>query len=275
MNWLTDFHFLRPYFLICLFFPLFLSWRLWKNERVQSSWAAVCDENLLNYLLIRGTGKQRRIPIILAILISFILSLAIAGPTWHKKDNPALSVDNPVMIMLNMSSDMWVKDVSPSRIVRAKYLIKDLLSDLHTSEIGMMVYTREPFIITPMTEDPKIIDNLLPAVDGDIMPENGDRMDRAIELAVRRLEEVGYSKGNLVILTSDVGERFDAALSAAQEAATKGFDINIIKVSASDSDKLQMVAEKGNGKYLNYTQKMTALTDKINNTTTANTPFLK
>lgn len=264
MEWLTEFHFLRPYLLIGLIIPLSMLWGLWKNERIQSSWADVCDENLLNYLLVRGQSRQRKIPVVLAAMITFALVSAIAGPTWYKKDNPALSVDNPVMIVLNLSSDMWIKDVSPSRIVRAKYLIKDILQNMHTTETGLMVYTREPFVITPMTEDTQIIDNLLPAIEGDIMPENGDRLDRAIDLSVQRLKEVGYVKGNLIVITADVGERFDAALTSAQRAYEEGFDTNIIRVSGSESDKLRMVAEKGHGLYLNYSQNLEVLTNKIN-----------
>ena len=264
MEWLAEFHFLRPYLLIGLIIPLSMLWGLWKNERIQSSWADVCDENLLNYLLVRGQSRQRRIPVVLAAMITFALVSAIAGPTWYKKDNPALSVDNPVMIVLNLSSDMWVKDVSPSRIVRAKYLIKDILQNMHTTETGLMVYTREPFVITPMTEDTQIIDNLLPAIEGDIMPGNGDRLDRAIDLSLQRLKELGYAKGNLIVITADVGERFDAALTSAQRAYEEGFDTNIIRVSGSESDKLRMVAEKGNGLYLNYSQNLEVLTNKIN-----------
>lgn len=264
MSVLQDFHFLRPYLLIGLIFSGILLRILWKDERIQSSWAKVCDENLLNYLLIKGENKQRRIPYILAVIISFVLTLAAAGPSWEKKDNPALSADNPMMIMLNLSSDMWIKDVSPSRIVRAKYIIKDLLDDLQTTETGFLVYTREPFMITPMTEDTKLVANLLPNVDSSIMPENGDRLDRAIEMAVKRLHEAGYEKGNLVILTADVGERFDAALDSARQAGTEGFDVNIIKVSDSENDKLRMIAEKGKGLYLNYNEKLSPLTTKIN-----------
>ena len=264
MSVLQDFHFLRPYLLIGLIFSGILLRILWKDERIQSSWAKVCDENLLNYLLIKGENKQRRIPYILAVIISFVLTLAAAGPSWEKKNNPALSADNPVMIMLNLSSDMWIKDVSPSRIVRAKYIIKDLLDDLRTTETGFLVYTREPFMITPMTEDTKLVANLLPNVDSSIMPENGDRLDRAIEMAVQRLHEAGYEKGKLVILTADVGERFDAALDSARQAGTEGFDVNIIKVSDSENDKLRMIAEKGKGLYLNYNEKLSPLTTKIN-----------
>ena len=87
MEWLTEFHFLRPYLLIGLIIPLSMLWGLWKNERIQSSWADVCDENLLNYLLVKGQSRQRRIPVVLAAIITFALVSAIAGPTWHKKDN--------------------------------------------------------------------------------------------------------------------------------------------------------------------------------------------
>ncbi|MEE6207606.1 MAG: tetratricopeptide repeat protein [Alphaproteobacteria bacterium] len=264
MEWLTEFHFLRPYLLVGLIFPLVLLWGLWKNGRMQSSWADVCDENLLNYLLVRGQSKQRRIPVVLAAIVSFALVTAIAGPTWTKKDNPALSVDNPVMIVLHLAADWQVKDVSPNRSTRSKYLIKDMLKELHTTETGLMVYADKPFIITPMVEDPQIIDNLLPAINIDIMPSNGNRIDLAIDKSVQHLKEIGYTKGNLIILAADVDERFDAALSGAQKAHAEGFDVNVIKVSGLDGSKLQMVAEKGNGLYLNYTENLTPLTAKIN-----------
>ncbi|MBO6282135.1 MAG: tetratricopeptide repeat protein [Alphaproteobacteria bacterium] len=264
MEWLTEFHFLRPYLLIGLVFPLVLMWKLWNNEKIQSSWADVCDENLLNYLLVKGKSKQRRIPIILAAIISFALVTAVAGPTWHKKEAPAVSVDNPVMIMLSLSADMIAKDVSPNRAERAKYLIKDMLKEMSSTETGLMVYTDEPFIITPMTEDPQIIDNLLPTVGFDIVPTSGDRLDRAIDLSVQHLKGIGYAKGNLIVLSANADERFDAALSSAQKAHAEGFDVNIIQVSGTSSDKLKMIAEKGNGLYLNYSDNLAPLIAKIN-----------
>lgn len=115
--------------------------------------------------------------------------MALAGPTWLKKENPALSVENPVMILLNMSGEMWNKDVSPSRIERAKYVIKDLTKSLKNTESGMIVYSKEPFMITPLTEDTSLIDNIMSALQLDIMPQDGDRLDRAIELAVSRMQK--------------------------------------------------------------------------------------
>lgn len=259
-----DFHFLRPLWLLALIFPFIWGWFIYRNERVQSSWAEVCDEHLLKFLLIRGDNQQRRLPYVLAILFMVFSVLALAGPAWIKQPSPALSVDNPVMIALNLSADMEQKDVAPNRLTRARYIIKEFMQTLHSTETGLIVYSDEPFMISPLTEDTALIDNLLPNVERNIMPANGDRLDRAIDMAAERMQQTGYAKGNIIVVTTDVGERFDKALQNAEDAHKKGFDVNVIKVSAAENDKLQMVAQKGHGVYLNYNQDYAPLSRKVN-----------
>ena len=265
--WWQDFHFLRPYWLIGLILPVLIYLKSYSQQKAESAWSKVCDENLLDFLLIKSNGEKRKWPMISAVVSVLFLVVALAGPTWSKKSNPALSVENPVMIMLNMSGDMWQKDVSPSRIERAKYVIKDLVKTLKNTESGLIVYSKEPFMITPLTEDAAIIDNLLPALEMNIMPENGDRLDRAIDLAIERMQEAALPSGNIVVLTANVGERFDAALESASKAAAAGYDVDIVNMSSQDNDKLKMVAEKGRGLYISYNKGLDLLIKKINDIT--------
>ena len=265
--WWQDFHFLRPYWLIGLILPVLIYLKSYSPQKAESAWIKVCDENLLDFLLIKSNGEKRKWPMISAVVAVLFLVVALAGPTWSKKSNPALSVENPVMIMLNMSGDMWQKDVSPSRIERAKYVIKDLVKTLKNTESGLIVYSKEPFMITPLTEDAAIIDNLLPALEMNIMPENGDRLDRAIDLAVERMQEAALPSGNIVVLTANVGERFDAALESASKAAAAGYDVDIVNMSSQNNDKLKMVAEKGRGLYISYNKGLDLLIKKINDIT--------
>ena len=268
MAWWQDFHFLRPWWLIGLIIPLAVYVIAYRQAAAQSAWRKVCDENLLNFLLVKNEKlKKTKLSSLVPALISLFLVLALSGPTWIKKENPALSVENPVMILLNMSGEMWNKDVSPSRIERAKYVIKDLTKSLRNTESGLIVYSKEPFMITPLVEDVSIIDNMLPALQMNVMPEDGDRMDRAIDFAVSRMREAGVPGGNLIVITSNVGERFDAALTAAAKAAELGFEVNIINVSSKAVEKLEMVAEKGRGILLNYNQSYAPLVKKINDIT--------
>lgn len=267
MTWFQDFHFLRPWWLLGLIIPAAVYIFTYKNSQIQSAWQKVCDKNLLDYLLIKNNGTKGYKASVSAALITLFLVMALAGPTWLKKENPALSVENPVMILLNMSGEMWNKDVSPSRIERAKYVIKDLTKSLKNTESGLIVYSKEPFMITPLTEDTSLIDNIMSALQLDIMPQDGDRLDRAIELAVSRMQKTGLPHGNLIVITSNVGERFDAALTGASQASDAGFDVNIVNISKTTNDKLQMVADKGNGLYLNYQQSLAPLIQKINDIT--------
>ncbi len=267
MTWFQDFHFLRPWWLLGLIIPAAVYVFTYKNSQIQSAWQKVCDKNLLDYLLIKNNGTKGYKASVSAALITLFLVTALAGPTWLKKENPALSVENPVMILLNMSGEMWNKDVSPSRIERAKYVIKDLTKSLKNTESGLIVYSKEPFMITPLTEDTSLIDNIMSALQLDIMPQDGDRLDRAIELAVSRMQKTGLPHGNLIVITSNVGERFDAALTGASQASDAGFDVNIVNISKTTNDKLQMVADKGNGLYLNYQQSLAPLIQKINDIT--------
>ena len=50
------------------------------------------------------------------------------------------------------------------------------------------------------------------------MPANGDRLDRAVALAVEKFQNAQYASGSIVVFTSDVGERFDLALEEAEKA---------------------------------------------------------
>ena len=244
-----NFHFLRPWILLLTILPIFLYGLYFKGINTQSSWQKVIDKKLLNFLLIKGSATKRRIYIWTALVGTIVSVIAAAGPCWEKIEVPAFAPQNPVMIVLNMSSDMSETDLQPSRLNRAKYKIKDFLSLLKGVQTGLEVYSNEPFVIAPLTEDTNILQNLLPAIGFDIMPANGDRLDRAIDLAVSKIKSSGYNGGRVVIFTPDVGQKFDLVLAAAKRAVEDNVKIDVIGVSASSNEKLAMIASAGKGKY--------------------------
>ncbi|MBP3545662.1 MAG: tetratricopeptide repeat protein [Alphaproteobacteria bacterium] len=261
---INNFHFLRPWFLVLLIIPLFAYRHFFSNLKNISAWENVCDKKLLNFLLIRGSSQQRSFIGYLAIIGLFFAVLSLSGPTWQKKNMPSFAPENPVMILLNLSSDMENTDITPNRLARAKYGISDLVKELKT-QTGLIVYTNEPFLISPITEDNNIIINLLPAIGRNIMPENGDKLNRAIDMAVERLKQGGYSKGNIVIFTADAGQEFNAALDSASKSFSDGYDVNVIAVRTSENEKLNLIASKGGGMILNIADNMNPLIDEINN----------
>ena len=55
---ISDFHFLRPYWLLAVIPLAFLLWRFWHRNAADGNWKTVCDTALLPHLLI-GAGYQK------------------------------------------------------------------------------------------------------------------------------------------------------------------------------------------------------------------------
>lgn len=248
-EFIGNFHFLRPLWLILLVLPVYFYWKFFRGINNKSSWENVCDKKLLNYLLIRGSSTQRRLIAVLSLLGFIGAILALSGPSWRKQEAPTMTPENPVMIVLNVSTDMDIDDIQPSRLERAKYKIIDMLNGLKSAQTGLIVYSGEPFLITPITDDSGIIKNLLPVIDFKIMPTNGDRLDRAIALATEKLKSGGYFNGNIVVFTADVGQYFDKALEAARQAKDQHYAVSVIGVNAESNEKLKLVSQYGGGVY--------------------------
>ncbi|MBP5697975.1 MAG: tetratricopeptide repeat protein, partial [Alphaproteobacteria bacterium] len=204
---------------------------------------------MLKYLLVHKSS-QKKISITHYLYIGIIsIIIAAAGPTWKKIEIPTLTIENPNMFVLSLSQDMQLKDVTPSRLERAKFIISDLAEDVEEGQFGLEVYSQEPYIITPLTDDTKLIKNLLPQIVANIVPDQGDRLDRAIDLAIERFKSANYTNGNILIFASDVGQRFDLVISKIEKAVQSNFAITVIDMSYSENDKLRMLSEKANGFY--------------------------
>lgn len=250
--WL-NFHFIRPWWLLALVLPFLLWAKFFTHNQALSSWVKAIDKNLLPFLLIKGSSKQRRF-VSLAALIGFVGGIiALAGPSWQKEQIPSLSPQNPVMMLLDLSTDMNKTDVSPNRLARAKFKIKDLTNLLKSEQSGLAVYTAEPFMITPISDDANLISNLLPEINRSIMPVNGNRPDRAISYATEKLKNAGFSQGDILLISGSGGTDVALTIKEAQQALQSGFKVSVLAVAQAQVDALMQIAKAGGGEYLPLT----------------------
>ena len=249
-DFVNNFHFLRPWYLLFLILPFLLYLKKVNFGNTLSSWENICDKHLLNFLLVNHQNSKKYSFKNFIYLGLFTASIAVAGPSWKKVDVPAFEIENPNMFVLSLAQDMYLTDVSPSRLDRAKFLIQDIIKDIKTGQFGLEVYSLEPYVISPITDDSNLVINLLPQINHNIMPDHGDRLDRAIEMAIKRFLDAKYLSGNIILFTSDIGQRFDLALSAVDKAKKLNYTVNIVDTSFSGNEKLQLLAKNGNGIYL-------------------------
>jgi Ca-activated chloride channel family protein len=135
MEFLTNFHFLKPYAFLALIPLIYL---VIKNYRHGSSstahWTKVCDRELLPYLLEKSSGKNSAFTFWLGSFVALLAIFALAAPTWQRLPAPAFRNNSALVIALNLSESMNAEDVKPSRLIRARYKIADLLAQRKTDK---------------------------------------------------------------------------------------------------------------------------------------------
>lgn len=248
---MAEFHFLRPLWLLA-FIPLaILFYWLVSYPTVLRVWEGVCDPHLLKQLLANTQqGKKRSIFAFLSMSAIFMI-IALAGPTWTRLPVPTYKMVKPKILILDMSESMLANDLPPDRLSRAKFKLHDLLEPKDAGQYGLIVYSGEPFVVSPLTEDSQTIDALLSSLTPDVMPVEGQKLDSALEEARKLFDQSGFHQGDILVLTSTPPS--EEAISTASTVASAGFKISILPVlQEKNSDAFREFAQAGAGKLLTF-----------------------
>lgn len=206
----NNFHFIRPWWLLA-FFALFLILFLLKKIRYyQSPWQHFLPAHLANALLensqnkgAQTTSSQPRFWLKPFIIGSCII-IALAGPAWQKLPQPVYQLERGAVLIMDMSYSMYATDVKPNRLTRARYKAIDLLKKINEGDVGLIAYAGDAFIISPLTQDIKNIELLLPSLSPDIMPVYGANALAALTLADKTLKNAGHVSGDIYWFTDDI-----------------------------------------------------------------------
>lgn len=249
---MTDFHFLRPLWLLAIVPLLGLIVVLWRQNPRLHAWGEVCDSHLLDHLLQRKGQGKRLFSLSLLFLSILMMIFSIAGPTWFKLPVAIYKPIQPRVLVLDMSDNMMNTDLSPNRLSRAKFKLHDLLTSKGAGQFGMVVYTGEPFVVSPLTDDGQTISSLLSTLTPDIMPVSGQNLESALNEAAQLIKQAGYDHGQILVLTSD-SPSLDA-IEAAKKLAATGIFSSIMPVKAEKNlnPLFQKFAGAGQGELLEY-----------------------
>lgn len=228
MNNLSQFHFLRPFWLLALLPLVVLIWLMARKKLGSHSWESVCDEVLLPYILIGSSVRKRRLSIIMTTIGGILAILSLAGPAWQKLPQPVFSRTNALVIAFDLSRSMDANDISPSRLLRARYKIADILKRRTEGQTALLVYAGDSFTVTPMTDDNDTIDSQLAALSTDIMPVQGSNTLLALKRAEQLLKNAGAKTGDILFISDDID--FQQAGKYAAALHGQGYRVSVLGV---------------------------------------------
>ncbi len=205
---IEDFHFLRPLWLLGLIPAVLLVLLLWNRKSSYGGWQRVISPHLLPHLLAGNVVRQSRAPLIMLLLCWLLAVVAMAGPTWQQLPQAVQKKINAQVIVLDLSLSMYAKDLAPSRLVRARLKLSDILNRSDEGLTALIVYSGTPHVVTPLTDDTNTILSMVNSLNPDIMPIKGNNPVAAMEMAADLLKQAGLNRGRILLMTDDLPNDF-------------------------------------------------------------------
>ena len=227
IDW-TQFHFLRPYWLLALVPLILVIWLMLTRKLGNRTWENVCDATLLPYILLGERGRPRLISVVLTAACGLLAIVSLAGPAWNKLPQPVFSNRTALVIALDLSRSMNATDISPSRLARARFKLADILNTRKEGQTALVVYAGDAFTVTPLTDDTQTIISQLSALSPDLMPAPGNRADLALSLAEKLLKQGGMGRGDVLLITDDID--LSRSRARAESLATEGYRVSVMGV---------------------------------------------
>jgi Ca-activated chloride channel family protein len=235
METFLDFHFLRPWFLLLIPILALLVFWLSQQAKQQTGFEQWINPELLSHI---SSAKQQNhmdlshrlrhlLPYGLIGLAWLIISLALAGPTWKQLPQPLHQSEQAMIVVLDLSPSMLAEDIKPSRVVRARLKIQDLLTQRKDGLTALVVYAGEAHTVTPLTDDNSTIINLLATLSPGLLPIPGSNIEMAMTTATQLISDSGLTEGSIVLLTDGIDS---SALSTIKNTVNGKADVYIVGI---------------------------------------------
>ncbi len=232
---LENLHLLNPAWLWALLPLALLLLVLNRGGSGAGDWNKVVDPHLLPHVLAGGSGSRRRGPLFLLGLGWILAVIALANPVFEKQPQPLFRTQAARVIVLDLSRSMQTPDLKPSRMIRARFEVADILSRSQDGETGLIVFAGDAFVVSPLTDDTATIQALLGTLKPDLMPVQGSRADLGLLKAGELLRQAGRQAGEILLIADAVDRR---SLAAAERLYEQGYRVSAMAVGTEEGAPL-------------------------------------
>ena len=229
---LADFNFLRPDWLWAVPLVIVGVILLARRQLGPGSWQNVVDPALAPHVLSRSATRKADYRWWLLGLGGVIAVIALAGPAWQRIEQPVFRSDQALVVALDLSRSMDAQDVAPSRLMRARLKILDMLDRRGSGQTALVVYSANAFTVTPLTNDTDTIAALVNSLSTDIMPSRGSYPIAAIQKGQQLLEQAGAQVGEVLLVTD--GSSSPAAERVARDLKETGYTLSVLAVGTTE-----------------------------------------
>lgn len=164
-------------------------------------WAALAPE--LN------PGARPRKLTVVCFALAFA-AVALARPQLGFKEEIVQVSGLDIVFVLDLSNSMYVEDVVPSRIKKARHVVRSILERLGGDRGALVGFASSSYLASPLTNDVDYLTEVLETMDPEMIANQGSDLSVGLETAAKALERGAQEGGSseddgskVVVLLSD------------------------------------------------------------------------
>ncbi len=170
--------------------------------------------------------------------------LALCQPHLREKETLVERKGIDVIIAIDVSNSMLAKDISPSRLEKAKLELSGLIDQLKGNRIGIIAFAGEAMIQCPLTLDTGAAKLFLSTIHPNLIPVQGTSLSSAINVALRAFSDKEKDHKALILLT-DGEDHEPGAIESAKRARDTGMRVFTVGIGTSDGSTLPAEFNQG------------------------------
>ncbi|WP_345971244.1 VWA domain-containing protein [Sulfurimonas sp. HSL1-6] len=190
------------------------------------------------YLRQRGRGVVWNLRSVLLMTAIGLGIVALARPVSLQEPVSIEQRGSDVIFAVDISHSMQAADIAPSRLAAAKSLLSSVVEADDANRFGVLAFTTNPVILSPLTRDDELLLHLFAGLDTSMVMTRGTEIGGALKLA----RKLSRSEHPIVVLLTDGGDSLGYSQEAAQARAA-GLIVNVVMLATPSGGTLK--AEDG------------------------------
>ncbi|QMU28505.1 vWA domain-containing protein [Adhaeribacter radiodurans] len=197
------------------------------------------------------TSILRYIPDIIFGMFALLVMVALARPQRINEVIEQSSEGIDIMLVLDTSGSMELKDFKPNRLDAAKEVALRFIKGRFQDRIGVVVFAGDAYSLAPLTTDYDLLRETIKGIHFKMIPNDGTAIGSALGVAINRMREA-VTKSKVCILISD-GENTGGNIEPAVAARlAHAFNIRIYTIGIGEDGRVPFdTNEKGEIAYVN------------------------
>lgn len=163
------------------------------------------SEEVLEKLSVSNQYFSNKVRNIILFISLLLMIIALARPVTNEKIHESKQQLNAVIIAIDVSKSMMANDIYPNRLEFAKRKLLDIIELSKNNALGVILFAKSSFILSPVTQDFTSLKILIENLDTGINFDNGTNIYSTLETTNKLLKN--YKSKNLILLSDGADKK--------------------------------------------------------------------